>query len=528
MKLFELGTLWKYLKYRVGWVGFVKAFAILIFMFLCFFPLLSLFQTALQKPAKFSDILFNHRQLNLFWRSLLFSLIVSIFCNLLGFFAAMKLYYWRSVLRWVPLIFLALPPYIQALSWLGVFQSLNKGLITIGFSSFRFTGWLISGFVQLLFLLPLAYGIALFGLETLDPELIAVGRTHASDVTVLKQIILPLVKPFLVAGLSLVFLFSLLDYSIPYLFAVNVYALEIFASFSANADVVKALMIALPMLVVSVSLIGVTLQQLKHAGLKPKAGQAIKGENICYPKIWVGLFRFSLVILLIQMVMPLFSTLFLAGSWQSLLASIEDGLSEATYSLIVAFVTALLCLPLAAVVAKWVRGPLGWFLVLFPLSVPPSLVGIGEISAWNRANFNFLYNTDWIPIFTHMAMYLPMAVILLKISYLRLDHQLMDAARVYQPGSLRRWLQIEIPLLAPGFFSAMILVIVFSLGELSAIMLVLPPGRLSLTLRIFNFLHYGAADSVAGLSLFLILLAIVGGGLSFSVVYFWNRYILTK
>ena len=54
------------------------------------------------------------------------------------------------------------------------------------------------------------------------------------------------------------------------------------------------------------------------------------------------------------------------------------------------------------------------------------------------------------------------------------------------------------------------IVTVLSAGELAATLIVIPPGQETLTLRIYNFLHYGSPEAVAGLSLFLVLIVLLG------------------
>jgi iron(III) transport system permease protein len=53
-----------------------------------------------------------------------------------------------------------------------------------------------------------------------------------------------------------------------------------------------------------------------------------------------------------------------------------------------------------------------------------------------------------------------------------------------------------------GFFIAFIL----SLGELGTTLLVIPPGRETIPIKIYNLMHYGADQLVAALCLILIVI----------------------
>ena len=61
--------------------------------------------------------------------------------------------------------------------------------------------------------------------------------------------------------------------------------------------------------------------------------------------------------------------------------------------------------------------------------------------------------------------------------------------------------RIHLPLLIPGLLAAAGVMLVFSVGELGATLLVLPPGSSTITIRVYNYLHYGGSASVAALCL---------------------------
>jgi ABC-type Fe3+ transport system permease subunit len=60
-----------------------------------------------------------------------------------------------------------------------------------------------------------------------------------------------------------------------------------------------------------------------------------------------------------------------------------------------------------------------------------------------------------------------------------------------------------------------LLAAVLSSAELGATLLLLPPGAGSLTIRIYNYLHYGQSDVIAGLCLVLYVVAL-GLGVGFA------------
>jgi iron(III) transport system permease protein len=100
---------------------------------------------------------------------------------------------------------------------------------------------------------------------------------------------------------------------------------------------------------------------------------------------------------------------------------------------------------------------------------------------------------------------------------------MIEAARVLEASRARIWLRVVLPLMAPGLAAAAAAVFALTAGELGATLIVTPPGRATLTLRIYNFLHYGASDMVGGLCLVMTGLVMGAGVLGVLVVAAWSR-----
>jgi iron(III) transport system permease protein len=101
----------------------------------------------------------------------------------------------------------------------------------------------------------------------------------------------------------------------------------------------------------------------------------------------------------------------------------------------------------------------------------------------------------------------PFAAIVIAAMLKRIDPGVLDAGRLLmKPG--RFWRRVLLPLTGPALIVGFGLVAALSLSELGATLIVVPPGSSTLTIRIYNMLHYGASDEVAGLSFLLVLLTL--------------------
>jgi iron(III) transport system permease protein len=80
---------------------------------------------------------------------------------------------------------------------------------------------------------------------------------------------------------------------------------------------------------------------------------------------------------------------------------------------------------------------------------------------------------------------------------------LLDAASLDGAGMWRKVAHVHLPLHWRSVVVAWLVAFVLAAGELSATVLVAPPGVTPLAVRIFNLVHYGVDDQLAGLVLFV-------------------------
>ena len=449
-----------------------------------------------------------------------------------GLATSLSLIRWRSNLgsyfRWFLLALAPIPPFIHATAWSALFAEINGALRLWGLTEIPFRGWFASWWVQVMALAPIAVSLAWVGLESVDPDLIEAARLLRPDTRTLWRIVLPLAAPVILAGGCLLFLLSLVDYSVPSLFQMNVYALDIFAEFSANNEPARAFLLALPLLVITAAVVLLFQAQFKNLVLQPPWRRRSLTSSPEWPLWLEWLGRGGLLILGLQFLVPLVSLLLLTGSWGKLGTAVVDAGREITFSLELGLLTALFGLPLAyAAASRALSGRVlgwGWWLALTaPLALPAPLIGIGLITIWNRPGLPGVYGSVAMPVLAALARFAPIAGILLLTQLRRVDPALIEAAQILESSAFRTWTRIRLPMLAPGLLAAAALLFLLTLGELGATLLVAPPGRATLTMRLYNFLHYGASDTVAGLCLVLMAAVLLFGFLMIAILAAWSH-----
>jgi iron(III) transport system permease protein len=488
--------------------------AIVAFLAFAYGPTAAIIATTLGEPAMPLAAVFSPRRIELLLRSLGLSLSVALAATLIGLLAAIGIlrHFPRraAIAQWLLLATIALPPTIPAMAW---GQFLAFALPTTAAGSLG--NWAQAAMVQALAALPFATGIALVALRAVDPTLIDAARNLARPSRVLLTVALPLAWPTLIAGMALVFLVSLLDYTIPSIFGANVYAMEIFVAFSATHSSTEALWLSLPLLACALTLV------LPLAGIPRRLGQLATGQFPADGELARPM-RMMLVAAAVTGALaaaaPLLSLLPALADpaylGRTLLASsAETGYTLATSSAAALFALLLAVAPALEIARGGATTRLLWVLSLLPFLMPPALTGIGLISLWSPVEAVAIYGSPWMTIAAEATRFAPVAVIVLAAALGRVDHDLIEAALVAAASPLRAFLGVALPLALPGLAAALGLCFVMSLGEIGANLLVTPPGAATLTMKTYNYLHYGGSQAAAGLCLLLTLTAALGAGL---------------
>jgi iron(III) transport system permease protein len=424
----------------------------------------------------------------------------------------------RAYLRWFILILAPVPPYLHALAWSSAIESLNNLLQFLGWPVISLQGWIIAWWVQLMAFLPIAVGMALLGFVSVDPLLIEAASLLRSDIQIFTRVILPLSAATIAAGSGLLFLLSITDYSVPSLFSANVYSLEIFAEYSASNQPATAVLLALPLLTVTVLVVTGLQSALKDA-TQSAHRQLNAWRAFLWPPWFAWLQKCGLAVLFLQVGVLLVSSLAAVGSLDKMTSTIILAGSEISFTFWIALATALASVPIALAASmelmrKDAWGRIFWVLVTAPLAVPAPLVGIGLISLWSRIVWPDFYGTSAMPVLAALARFVPLAAIILLAQLRNIDPLLIDAAHVFQVKAQQTWVQIWLPLLAPGMLAAAGIAFALTSGELGATLIVAPPGQATLTMRIYNYMHYGASSDVAGLCLMMAIATLAIGCLA--------------
>ncbi|MCI5227824.1 MAG: iron ABC transporter permease, partial [Candidatus Electrothrix sp. AX2] len=364
---------------------------------------------------------------------------------------------------------------------------------------------------------PLVTAVVRAGLHALDSSQEDAAALSASSVKVMLCITLPRLHPYIISSSLVVMLLAMANYDVPDLLRVKVIPVEIFIQLSAMYDETGALLLALPYLVVTgilIFLVGRMAERRRFTGKSSEASPKLEYSTLA--EICIVLLQF--VVFTVTLFIPLAILLTQASAVENIWLILKDSLSAITYTLLLSGCSAAVALccafPLSYLLAR--QHPLRnsiHIMVLVPFVLPGVLIGLSLIQLGNLPLFFRLHSTSYFCVTALVSHFLFIAIKVLQAGIEQIPSVAEEAAAC-STGKRRKIIQfILLPQLLPGVISSFFIVFICSFGELSAMLLLVPPGRETVALKIYNMMHYGAEDIVATLCLFITLILLCSGWL---------------
>ncbi len=463
--------------------------------------------------------IFSNRLFDLFVNSLILALLVAVFTLILGLSISwIAVSGWGSKskhLKWLFLFFATIPAYILASLWLDFFYWVNispQGL------------W-PSFWVQSMTFLPMMIVLLIVGFELIDQTQVDAARMFSHDHKVLAYIIWPGIRPYAIAAFGVVFVFSLLDYTLPTIFQYPVFSLEILEEYSASGNlvlpIIKSLLlgtISLPILISSVLAFikGLEIRKLSFPIdlTKFNNGKLIKAIKLL-------LLGFIPIFILVPLFLIFFEADFPSGLMKAFSRHWDLVISSFGVSAISALMITFLSFWLVSVFP--LKKKISWVLILISLCLPPTMIGMALQVFWNQGFAEFVYSSRMMLILVNIMRFGPIGILILYLFYQYIPNASKEAAMIFQRGIFWRLLRIDLPLMMPGLITTFVLILILCLGEVGASISVMPPGGETISIRIFNYLHYGAGEMVSSLALLMLFFLICCFALNFLFRFMWKK-----
>ena len=177
-----------------------------------------------------------------------------------------------------------------------------------------------------------------------------------------------------------------------------------------------------------------------------------------------------------------------------------------------AVASAVLCVAIGLVISVIdVRRPRWWTKLLamvgiMPVAVSGLIFGFGLLWAYIRTP---LYGTMWILLLAYVARFLPYGIVMSRSALIQVDPSLEESARMSGAGSLRILRTITLPLVKPTLIAILFLVMMQTVKEISASILLFTPQSQVLSTLAWQYVQAGSFQFAAAVGVVQTVMLIV-------------------
>ncbi len=445
----------------------------------------------------------------------------------------------KFLFRIISIIPMMIPHILFAVSWVlllnpsnGIINLSVKQLLHLPASLFNiYTLWgmiLVEGLLDL----PIAYLIIAPAMAAFDVSLEESSRVcGATTGQTLRRVTLPILRPAILAAVTLVIIRSLASFAVPsvigvpgriYVLATHIYRI-IATGFATDYGMAAA--VGMSVLAASITLIYVyrhlTAEGDKYVTISSRGYRPslidLKGAK--YPLFGVvALVSFVLIVLpvavlfyisLVPYSMVPSAKAFAMMSWKHWTVVLKDpisllslknslflGVGGATLGVILSIFVSYVIVKVRTAASGALES-----LSFLSFSFPGIVIGVGFMWLFVRTP---LYATIWALLIGYIATYLPYGIRPLSSAFVQIHSHLEESSRVCGAGMLYTLRRIVIPLLVPGIVSGWILMATMFVRELSLSVVLSRPGTEVLAVQILRFAEDGLWGKLSALGILMI------------------------
>lgn len=438
----------------------------------------------------------------------------------------------RKQMEWLLILPLAIPGYIMAYAYAGIFDyggTFQFILEAIGLEFFRVDLMNKSGlaFVLGISLFPYVYvSSRAFFLNQASNLMEASEMLGVGPIKTFFKLMLPMARPAIVAGLILVLMEVLNDYGAAKYYGVNTFTTGIFRSWFSLEEPETAVYLSALLIIIVFSLILFEKFQRRNLRFSNKGNNNMRiNKRKVSLKSQLIIFTIVSIPVFLGFLLPVAQLIYWATLTYKSVFNLSF-LTTAVQSFGIAFVTALVSVVIAVILiffAKWSR--LGFIkniakMGVLGYAIPGAVVAIGImiptifIDRWLIEVMDYLFNMNVGLIFTgtlvaliyaYVVRFLAVAYNPIESTALKVSNAIPDSSNILGVGNLRTFFKIEFPLIRTGIASAFILVFIDVLKELPLTLILKPFHVNTLAVKAYEYASDEMVMEAAIPSLFIII-----------------------
>ena len=466
--------------------------------------------------------------------------LVGILSTLVGLlFAYVEVYvrmgkFTGGLFKVVSMLPVVSPPFVLSLSMIMLFG--KAGIITrfllkiYDNSVYGFWGIAI---VQTLTFFPVCYMMLKGLLKNIDPSLEEAARDMgASRWKVFTSVTFPLLLPGLGNAFLVTFIESIADFANPMIIggSYDTLATTIYLQITGAYDKAGAAAMAVVLLCITLAMFAVQKYYLERKTAATLTGKASRGRMLITDRsvrvpLTVLCSLVALFVIMMYICVPIgacfptwgYKFFPLTGKWFMLVFTRYHGFQafrdSFILSLISAPITALLSMIISYLVVKRKFKSKGFIeaVSMLAMAVPGTVLGVGYIRGFSGGLFHSgflqgLYGTGLILIIVFVVRSLPTGT-RSGISALRqIDKSIEESAYDMGADSFRVFMTVTLPLIKDSFLSGLVTAFVRSITAISAIILLVTPQFLLITVQINEFAEKGSYSLACAFATILIVI----------------------
>jgi iron(III) transport system permease protein len=537
-----------------GSQGLILAVVIAIVMFLVLVPIVYLFDGTFVRDGRFTlDFMHNAYAadglLRMVWNSLLFGIGTTAVSMALGtalaYLVARTDVPMKGLVYAAALIPMIIPGVLHTIAWIFLASpqigTLNKLIAPVVGPAFFdiFTMWGMV-FVEGIHTAPVVFLLLFAAFKNMDSSLEESAlMSGASMPAVIRKVTLPMVRPALMLSALIVMIRALSAFEVPQLLGapsgIWVFTSKIYTSltgFPVDYGTAGAYSIGLLLL------LAIFAASQSRMSKNARSYQTVTGKGFRPAIVRLGRFRLLAGLLVlgyffVSCVMPIAVLVYasLQGfysppTWATIhhltlenytaVFSGDDTVTAFKNSLLLAFGSATIIMFLTAIIAwvvvrRRIRGAATLnALSMMPLGIPGLVLGVALLFFYLRVPLP-IYGSLWILLIAYVTVFLPYGVTYASSAMYQIADELEESARVSGASFWTVFRKVTVPLLMPGLVTGWTFIVLVSIRELGASLLLYTPGKQVLSILIWEDWGDGKLTQLAALGVVMIamLVAIV-------------------
>jgi len=446
----------------------------------------------------------------------------------------------KGLFQMISIVPMMIPHILFAISWAlllnpsnGMINLLLKQILNLRDSPFNIYSLPGMILVEGLLDLPVSYLIIAPAMSSFDVSLEESSKVcGSSNLRTLFKITLPVLRPAILASVTLVAIRSLESFAVPsalgmpgriYLLSTHIYRI-IATGFAADYGMAAA--VGMSALAASVTLIvlyrHLTSESEKYVTISSRGYRpALVELHRAKIPLFVIVALLSFVLILLPVLVLLYTSLvpysmvpslkaFGMMSWKHWVTVLKDPISLLSLknSLLLGVVGATLGVVLTLFVSYTIvkvrthASGILESLSFLSFSFPGIVIGVGFMWLFVRTP---LYATIGSLLIGYIATYLPYGIRPLSSAFIQIHRHLEESSRVCGGGMFYTLRRIIVPLLIPGIVSAWILMATMFVRELSVSVVLSRPGSEVLAVQILRFAEDGLWGKLSALGILMII-----------------------